>query len=634
MIEPPILLPVARLPARGFGTVVVLGAGDDLDLRPFRDQAPKRLVLVEGDPEAGRALEKVLRAHPTFELRSAVVDVAGGTGTWQTCNLRGFAAPSVPDALRDLYPRLRVEPGRAVSVVALSDLLGELKVLREPGMANVLVLDLPGQEAALLHSLEETDWLAFDYVLWRGLAAPGPQRDTVKLPAFVIPIPLAVDDDPLWPLQAARVDARAQQLGAVRGQLAVAAQRADAAAADAGRWREQLDREREHSRRRELEESERAASYVAALATLRAERDQAQEALATAQAAARQELEVLRGERDAARGEAFEGEQALQRLQVTATAVREQMTLREMEESERAASHAAALAALRAERDQAQEALATAQAAARQELEVLRGERDAARGEASERERALHRLQVAASAAGADVEDLRAARDELASQLARTRNEHAALDALHRDTDRLASECADALCSLQAEHASLRTTHVGATTERDAQRRARQQAEARLAALQHDFAEHALRFEALEATVLAQRQDNQTTLKRMQAESDQLGAALKASQSELATIKERQAESATADGAAAAKAAEALQAADKDRQALNRRLLQQTEAAVAADLRADAAEMQLRRLDQEMVRLAERQARVDEELVRAEGQLALVARLSLGEPGI
>jgi hypothetical protein len=149
--------------------VVHIGAGPGAELPGLLALGAKRLVLVEGDPATADELE--LAAGPSAEVLRAVVSPGGGPANWHTVSVPGLSGLRPPtSALQRLYPRLRSELGPTRRSVTLAELLTPLGL--DPTASNLLLLDLPGSEDALLATLPEALLTSFEWIELRGCAEP------------------------------------------------------------------------------------------------------------------------------------------------------------------------------------------------------------------------------------------------------------------------------------------------------------------------------------------------------------------------------------------------------------------------------------------------------------------------------
>ena len=241
---------LASLGDRPLGTVLHIGAGHGPVLERYARLAPKRVVLVEGDPDAAAELQRRALAYPWAQVQATAVAAHREGVQWNRYNLPALNGPLDSAALRTYYPRLRLSGSRAAQAAALSDLIAELQVEADEQRLNVLVFDVPGQEAALLESLPQDQVVAFGAVLLRGCrealppegAAADDAVDQMQRRCFALTAQDA-DAEPLWPVSALRLDvvryqaeqtaARVAALEAALAERDQSLQELKAAAADA-----------------------------------------------------------------------------------------------------------------------------------------------------------------------------------------------------------------------------------------------------------------------------------------------------------------------------------------------------------------------------------------------------------------
>jgi hypothetical protein len=195
----------------GFDTILHIGAGTGVELQGYRALGVRRLVLVEGDPEAAEAL----RAHPALRAAAEVIErpVAPATGPadWHRYNLPTLNGMLPPGSLSALYPRLKVLSRDRVQALALRELLEGVAL--DAGARNMLFLDVPGQEEALVATVPEQLLEAFAWIVVRGCrsacyeggAAIDAARRALQARCFSVELADA-DTDPDWPVLLLRRD--------------------------------------------------------------------------------------------------------------------------------------------------------------------------------------------------------------------------------------------------------------------------------------------------------------------------------------------------------------------------------------------------------------------------------------------
>lgn len=165
---------LAAWPSGAVGTVLHIGAGSGAVLRLYAQLQPAQALLVEGDPRHGDALRAAAAGMPTVEVLVRAVSPAGGALNWCRHSLPGLDGPQDMQALRLYYPRLRLLEQFPQASVPVAEIIAGAPQ-GATGMA-LLVLDLPGQEDALLAAMGAQVLNAFDAVLLCGCnGVPGVQ---------------------------------------------------------------------------------------------------------------------------------------------------------------------------------------------------------------------------------------------------------------------------------------------------------------------------------------------------------------------------------------------------------------------------------------------------------------------------
>ena len=135
----------------GIGLILHLGAGNCQELDAYLASDAARIVLVEPDPAAARALEARIGDDPRVQLHELALASKDGEAPLQRLNLPGLSSLRPPEALRELFPGLRLLDPVTVTTARPETLLA---ILPAPGAGpDVLVLDAPGEEATALDGL-------------------------------------------------------------------------------------------------------------------------------------------------------------------------------------------------------------------------------------------------------------------------------------------------------------------------------------------------------------------------------------------------------------------------------------------------------------------------------------------------
>lgn len=153
-------------PARSWqrsGTIVYIGAGLGQRLQEILATNPVRLILVEPHPIRARELRRQTADMGHVEVLEAAVTPVKAPSYLKAFNIPAFSSLRQPTGLQELFPGLNVVEELAVETVVPVTLV-ERNAL-EPGQGNRLILDAPGEEAAIVESLRNAENLdAFDSI--------------------------------------------------------------------------------------------------------------------------------------------------------------------------------------------------------------------------------------------------------------------------------------------------------------------------------------------------------------------------------------------------------------------------------------------------------------------------------------
>lgn len=223
----PLFEHLRALNERPLGAIVVLGAGGGRAIDPERLAAlgPKRLVLVEGDPDHAAELQRQVGGLACAEVRAQVVAAQAGPLPWRRYSVPALNGPVDATPLQGYYPRLQQTVVRELAAAALAPLLKGLGLAEH---TNVLLIDLPGQEDDLIASIPTERLYVFEVIGVRGCRetlnlSPPPVNGLGRLQKLAYRRTL-VDDrsQPLWPLTLLRFDAQRHRLQMLERDLAAA----------------------------------------------------------------------------------------------------------------------------------------------------------------------------------------------------------------------------------------------------------------------------------------------------------------------------------------------------------------------------------------------------------------------------
>ena len=138
-------------------TILHLGAGLCRELPHWLEADASRIVLVEPNPELLPELRARTEDHESVEVVSTAIAGQAGRGALRLFNFPLLSSMREPTGLYQILPGLR-QIGRAmVETVTVDQLLEGLNL--KAGGEHWLVIDIPGEEAAILEQLERSDQL-------------------------------------------------------------------------------------------------------------------------------------------------------------------------------------------------------------------------------------------------------------------------------------------------------------------------------------------------------------------------------------------------------------------------------------------------------------------------------------------
>ncbi|MDN5849541.1 MAG: hypothetical protein L0H63_07840, partial [Nitrococcus sp.] len=428
---------IAELANEGFSTIVHIGAGNGAELDDYQHISFERLVLVEGDTETAEELQASVQGRDGVEVIEQVVAANAEPVMWHRYNLPALNGLLPPDDLQRVYPRLRVSSRERLPALRLQDLLDRVAV--DPARSNLLVLDVPGLQDALLAELADAQLHAFEWIAIGSCGATcnegGDAADAAieRLQARCYRLEQSLDSDLDWPVSLLRRDEVQRENAQLRAQ-----------AADLGAKLQTRDKA-EKERNAELERVAAERDAQTALAGEHESRvhglEQERQGLATKLAESQAALKALTDEKPAQEKRVAELQAQLEalsqardeqaKLAVDRNSMIQKLTRERDDQGKRAAEQKAQLEKLREEHAQQTKKLTTgaeksaALAAEHQaQAQRLRQERDAARKQLeSERE------QQAAVVAEHEqrTEALRQEADKRARVLAQERNDQTTL---------------------------------------------------------------------------------------------------------------------------------------------------------------------------------------------------------------
>ena len=134
-----------------------LGAGTCQELDHWLKTGARRIVLVEPNPELLPGLRDQTENHDAVEIVAVAISGQAGRGALRLFNFALLSSMREPTGLYEILPGLR-QIGRAmVETVTVEQLLDDLDL--NPEGDHWLVIDTPGEEAAIIQQLETSERL-------------------------------------------------------------------------------------------------------------------------------------------------------------------------------------------------------------------------------------------------------------------------------------------------------------------------------------------------------------------------------------------------------------------------------------------------------------------------------------------
>jgi len=208
-----------QLPAVPWATAVQLGAGHGGALPALRKLQAKRLVLIEGDPDAQVRLAQHSDPTAGISVQGVAISAEGGSALWHRYTLGALNGLLDASAWEKVYPRLRLISSVAVDTKPVADVLEQSLEGSQTKGPNLLVLDVPGQEDRLLATVPCELLHRFEWIIVRGCATP-PSTDWSAADAAIARLcaigyelqPAQAAADALWPVATLRLDSKTFRL--------------------------------------------------------------------------------------------------------------------------------------------------------------------------------------------------------------------------------------------------------------------------------------------------------------------------------------------------------------------------------------------------------------------------------------
>lgn len=195
------------------GSVVLIGAGAGGWAEACQALQPRRTLLVEGEVDLLPRLHRLVAGRPGWSLHAAVLADRPGLQVWHRYNLSALNGPLDALELQRFFPRLQRLQSREVEVEPIGGFLAGLPLPTDDGLADLLLLDLPGQECSLLEAIPTEVLQRFHAVVLRGCAQAlppsgcraGDESEHLSERSFRVSF-CDRDSEPLWPTTVYRFD--------------------------------------------------------------------------------------------------------------------------------------------------------------------------------------------------------------------------------------------------------------------------------------------------------------------------------------------------------------------------------------------------------------------------------------------
>jgi FkbM family methyltransferase len=190
------------LDSQSFGTIIHIGAGAGDVINAYETLQWQQLVLIEGDPETVAELQADVGTRAHVRVVGEAVAAEAGPLAWHRYNLPSLNGPLRAGSLSTQYPRLRELATGGVTGAAIDAVLTAYAPSTDGN--HLLVMDVPGQEDALLASVDGDLLRRFAWIVLRRCGGLGSTSmpgviENLQREGFRV-VDHGGDDDPLWPL--------------------------------------------------------------------------------------------------------------------------------------------------------------------------------------------------------------------------------------------------------------------------------------------------------------------------------------------------------------------------------------------------------------------------------------------------
>jgi FkbM family methyltransferase len=137
--------------------IVHLGAGRCSELDGYLAQQPRRLLLVEADPQLAEDLKNRTKDRESVKVTCAAIAGLSGPATFNRYNLLEANSLHSASGLLELFPGLKTVEQLKVDAIRPDSLLNQLNL--NAAQENLLVMDLPGEELPVFKALQQSQKL-------------------------------------------------------------------------------------------------------------------------------------------------------------------------------------------------------------------------------------------------------------------------------------------------------------------------------------------------------------------------------------------------------------------------------------------------------------------------------------------
>ncbi|WP_040845358.1 hypothetical protein [Thiorhodococcus drewsii] len=134
-------------------TLIHLGAGPCQELEAHLALDPKRLILVEADPRQAEKLTALIQDDDHVSVRNLAIAATSGSVTFHRYNLPDAGSLHQATRLQALFPGLRFQQTLTMEAQDPCAFVDSLEL--NPDAEHLLIVDLPGEELAVLQALHE-----------------------------------------------------------------------------------------------------------------------------------------------------------------------------------------------------------------------------------------------------------------------------------------------------------------------------------------------------------------------------------------------------------------------------------------------------------------------------------------------